>query len=280
MGSSCNNPGNLELGAGGNDAGTANTISFDATSSTLTSIYEVKAKFMKLSRLPVFHYGLVGLKIDPVGAAGVAELFGNDLYLVNKTSSGVFLHELGHNLGLSHGGFEGTNYKPNYISIMNYLYGVFPKTGTSNEGSLYYNYLKSSKIDPGSTNCYSNPIDYDTTSSSYSEGLSSDLDENSILEAKGLGRSNSSPVDYNCNGVIDSSPFSLNLNPVQGFGGTDSVKTVLKDYNDWGNLKLTFRNYYSGFRNTYPTDPRQIPVHSYMNNDKQEIADERGMPIR
>jgi hypothetical protein len=35
---------------------------------------------------------------------------------------GGFMHELGHNLGLHHGGFEDLpNYKPNYISVMNYL---------------------------------------------------------------------------------------------------------------------------------------------------------------
>lgn len=34
----------------------------------------------------------------------------------------VFLHEIGHNLGLGHGGDGGANYKPNYPSLMNYMY--------------------------------------------------------------------------------------------------------------------------------------------------------------
>jgi hypothetical protein len=33
---------------------------------------------------------------------------------------GTFMHELGHNLGLHHGGDEDVNYKPNYLSVMNY----------------------------------------------------------------------------------------------------------------------------------------------------------------
>jgi uncharacterized membrane protein len=33
---------------------------------------------------------------------------------------GTFMHELGHNLGLRHGGDEDVNYKPNYLSVMNY----------------------------------------------------------------------------------------------------------------------------------------------------------------
>jgi predicted SprT family Zn-dependent metalloprotease len=36
----------------------------------------------------------------------------------------TFVHELGHNLGLRHGGFENLNRKPNYPSLMNYAYDV------------------------------------------------------------------------------------------------------------------------------------------------------------
>ena len=41
-----------------------------------------------------------------------------------RDQSGTFLHELGHNIGLPHGGSDGVNYKPNYLSIMNYRYQV------------------------------------------------------------------------------------------------------------------------------------------------------------
>ena len=34
--------------------------------------------------------------------------------------AGTLMHELGHNLALQHGGQDGNNFKPNYISIMNY----------------------------------------------------------------------------------------------------------------------------------------------------------------
>ena len=36
------------------------------------------------------------------------------------------MHELGHNLSLNHGGDNPDNYKPNYLSVMNYL---FQRTG-------------------------------------------------------------------------------------------------------------------------------------------------------
>jgi hypothetical protein len=44
-----------------------------------------------------------------------------------RWEAGTFMHELGHNLGLNHGGGlfnqgDFTNYKPNFISVMNYYY--------------------------------------------------------------------------------------------------------------------------------------------------------------
>ena len=39
---------------------------------------------------------------------------------VQRDQAGTFAHELGHTLALGHGGSDGINYKPNYLSIMNY----------------------------------------------------------------------------------------------------------------------------------------------------------------
>jgi uncharacterized repeat protein (TIGR01451 family) len=50
-----------------------------------------------------------------------------------RDQAGSLMHELGHSLGLSHGGDSRTNYKPNYLSVMNYAFdpGGIP-TGTDN----------------------------------------------------------------------------------------------------------------------------------------------------
>ena len=42
------------------------------------------------------------------------------------------MHELGHNLGLRHGGGDNTNRKPNFLSVMNY---AFQLTGLTRDGS-------------------------------------------------------------------------------------------------------------------------------------------------
>ena len=43
--------------------------------------------------------------------------------------AGTFMHELGHNLGLRHGGVDNVNCKPHHLSVMNYAY-QFPNIVT------------------------------------------------------------------------------------------------------------------------------------------------------
>ncbi|HKQ21370.1 MAG TPA: zinc-dependent metalloprotease family protein, partial [Nitrososphaeraceae archaeon] len=110
-------------------------------------------------------------------SAGGAEGPGNDGYVslgypgwgnvINGHDTGsndykarAFGHELGHNLGLRHGGSaDYPNCKPNYISVMNYLF-EFPTKIPSAAG------------------------DWD-----YSKNVIPELDENSLVEANGIGPS-------------------------------------------------------------------------------------------
>jgi len=74
------------------------------------------------------------------GQSGMAELPGNDsivslghvltdAHKFNNPSlipqvllGGTFMHELGHNFGLLHGGDDGVTFKPNFLSVLNYNY--------------------------------------------------------------------------------------------------------------------------------------------------------------
>ena len=100
-----------------------------------------------------FHYGLFVHNQSPTppsttnSSSGCAELFGND-FMVSMGSwtppnpaitghsggvgsrseqAGTFMHELGHNLGLRHGGVDNANCKPHHVSVMNYAY-QFPNS--------------------------------------------------------------------------------------------------------------------------------------------------------
>ena len=64
-------------------------------------------------------------------SSGVAEGIPGDDFMVTlglftppggtpDEQAGTFMHELGHTLGLKHGGGDGIHFKPNYYSIMNY----------------------------------------------------------------------------------------------------------------------------------------------------------------
>src|SRR5262249_5273465 len=48
--------------------------------------------------------------------------------ITDELTAGAFMHELGHNLGLTHGGVPfgeaGERYKPNYLSVMGYSYNL------------------------------------------------------------------------------------------------------------------------------------------------------------
>lgn len=51
--------------------------------------------------------------------------------------SGTIMHELGHTLGLKHGGVDHTNFKPNHLSVMSYL-NQFPWLVKDNKPFLDY----------------------------------------------------------------------------------------------------------------------------------------------
>ena len=56
---------------------------------------------------------------------GPDALVGDALLADRDEAAGSMMHELGHTLGLDHGGYlDGTNYKPNYHSVMNYTWGI------------------------------------------------------------------------------------------------------------------------------------------------------------
>ncbi|MBM4112175.1 MAG: hypothetical protein FJ253_02200 [Phycisphaerae bacterium] len=99
---------------------------------------------MQLAKLKAFRYAVFGDRLGSTTISGIAELRGNDMIVTlgawwwgipplsaaqiqwrQQVYAGIFMHELGHNLGLLHGGSgSNVNFKPNYHSVMNYSWSV------------------------------------------------------------------------------------------------------------------------------------------------------------
>ena len=95
-----------------------------------------------------FHYILMPHRYSTTSSSsGQAEINGDDLIVSLQCASSTvntantIMHELGHNLGLRHGGNVDTNQKPNYSSVMNYRYqfpGVDTDCNVSGDGVLAF----------------------------------------------------------------------------------------------------------------------------------------------
>jgi CSLREA domain-containing protein/uncharacterized repeat protein (TIGR01451 family) len=200
----------------------------------------------------VFRYAIFADSVP--GVNGQGELNGNDFYVSLRRSNpaifqaaGDLMHELGHTLGLDHGGIDPTtetaddkNCKPNYHSVMNYLW-TYPNRFSDNS-----DYGRSWRLD-------------------YSRRAFNTIDETAIREADGLGgdAGNFVPVgpfaivlgdplhDYYVDIVSESGPIDLN----QDGNTTDTVgqqisrlsfdcfdgnPTTLNPSEDWSHLKYYF----------------------------------------
>ncbi len=204
------------------------------------------ANFDPTGRSPIFHYIIAGnfQEAPPPGgnqntSSGISRGIGASDLLVTlggftggvgtqQQQSGTLMHELGHNLGLKHGGNENTNYKPNYLSIMNYLYQLRGLDVGATAGVLDY---------AGGTLPVLGPLNEGALNESNALGVSG-FGVGSRCPAAGGGYSSQYTVnangafDWNCNGVATDGVVSFDAN---SSGGVDSNLT---SYNDWANLQL------------------------------------------
>jgi hypothetical protein len=142
-----------------------------------TQFQALKDSHFSWMRLPIFHYMIFAYDLAPcMGAvSGISRNGSPDSTFIKGATDfivslgdwpdhgdpgpreGTFVHELGHNLGLRHGGNDHSNWKPNYLSVMNYS---FQTSGVWRDGAAHYD---------------------------YSRLLLPSLNENSLNEAIGLG---------------------------------------------------------------------------------------------
>ena len=107
--------------------------------------YQLKS--MSPERERIFHYCIWGVRHNGGRSSGISDGIGSNNFLVTlgrnatvEQQAGTFMHQLGHNLGLRHGGKVDTDHKPNYVSVMN---STFQMIGVyRNESFGHFDYTK------------------------------------------------------------------------------------------------------------------------------------------
>jgi uncharacterized repeat protein (TIGR01451 family) len=212
-------------------------------------------------RRPYFHYSLwvhdqapgdtsSGVCCSDSGKDALVSLgsWANNVGTV-RDQSGTLMHELGHALGFGHGGSDGINCKPNYLSIMSYALQV---TGVPDPT------LPSPNVDMDNDGTLDARLRLD-----YSRAQLPTLEESLLSEPAGIGDGTdlatwsadggttiqvapgNGPIDWNVNTSIDLLPVNVDINNL-GFSdcGIDgngdpapSPGETLFGFDDWQELK-------------------------------------------
>ncbi len=177
--------------------------------------------------------------------------------IINQAAT--ILHELGHNLGLDHGGpYDGTaerqlNYKPNFISVMNYAYQL---QGITTADRPNRTNCTSDHTDTGAIVACPVRIDFqDTTPVLTAAGLLHNLDEHAgmLNEPNGVNTGNNDVVywyhpgrhagpgtgpidfDFNGDGAIEAPiAAATQIN-------NDASFDLLQSHRDWNALRYDFQ---------------------------------------
>lgn len=226
------------------------------------------SNFAPTGRAPIFHYMIFGHSIgvystntNPDGskgigianATGIAEIPDSNFIVSLGAASGqvgkpleqagTFMHELGHNLGLRHGGTDDINGKPNYLSVMNYSFQFGVITNGVRNAIDYSKFYQIPSLNEYSLNeqvgLNGGPLvaNYGTFYYCYVEvpvkgGLTLQQQTRFVPNAN-------SPIDWNCNGTIDTKTLT-DGNDIDGltdqFGDPTLVTDPLVGSEDWSHL--------------------------------------------
>lgn len=214
----------------------------------------------RFAKRVAYRYSLWADSVDTGTVVGWGRLGGVDTIIglgsapSDFQQARTFVHELGHNLKLDHGGGDGVNQKPNYLSVMNYRFSAglsrgmdppFIDYSRASLPSLFENALDepdgigdgdlwSGFMCPGNTNdtevgnqkfdwnCNGNPDDLDVQSDVNGDRLCVDNGVDGILQTPAVGddQLRGQFILAGANGVLDSmvAGDDIVVGPVGGMG--------------------------------------------------------------
>jgi Mg-chelatase subunit ChlD len=181
----------------------------------------------------------------------------------------VLMHELGHTLGLRHGGYDDLIGKPNYVSIMNYdvMYGL-GLFRDNEDGIVDYSMFELATLDEASLDetIGFELADADDPQADWFDG------ENPYLRCAGAREEHAHitqaelPVDWNCDGdTTDSSVRGAVRDP--DWMEDDSPR-ILRSRDDWATLTFTGGNR-GGFESQVEDLPdEQIDIRTWLETPR------------
>ncbi len=140
----------------------------------------------------------------------------------DNEQAGTLMHELGHNLGLDHGGGDSLDYKPNYLSVMN---DVFQLSGLYRGGTGGVFDYSGQLLDPLLETSLHEQAGLGSAAAGY--GTRHECDGRGLVVTNASG-----PIDWNCDGDTQDDYASYDIN------GNGDRFDLLPGFNDWANLNL------------------------------------------
>jgi len=199
----------------------------------------------------VFHYALfVHWQYLNHGTSGTGETYGNDFMVslgnwaggVGSTQeqAGSFMHELGHNLNLRHGGGDTINCKPNYLSVMSYsrqMTDLVPSRDVDYSGRAMG--PQPDDIPDATITLSENNLNENMGVDSYAPHSEEQITYGPTPPAT-LPWTNSG-IDWNLSGGSLTTGVQANINNLPGCGSGTGATDNLVGFNDWASIQLNFR---------------------------------------
>lgn len=192
----------------------------------------------------IAHYCLFAHDIASDGTSGISYDIGAYDFIVSlgewqdhvgneSEQAGTFMHELGHNLGLRHGGADDLNYKPNYLSVMNYFFQTDGLATPTGDNSINYSVFAFSDLNEKNLD-ETQPMTTDATWANWGSSYFCPSDKaNSRIISSIFG----APVDWNCDGQHT---VGVMADPNGDDNIVSNAQNTLKSQQDWNAIKFIY----------------------------------------